>query len=392
MLRFIATAALAAALLVPSARAEELGAGQYHVCAVGADKPAYCWGWGEYGQLGTGSTIYSTGTPVHIPQIHDAVDLDGGYQHTCAVMGDGSVKCFGYNRWGQTGPDQYASAPVTMPGVSDAVQVSLGADFSCARLVNGNIKCWGLGVNGQLGHGAYGASDVAVDVQGIDNATSLAAGANFACAVVDGGKVKCWGYNNVGQLGNGGVGPDPGTNVPGDVLGIDSAVAVGAGEKHACALMQAGTVFCWGAGGYGQLGNDNDDDLPFPAGVHFVDDAVALAVGNFHNCVLRAGGTVWCWGYNNEGALGNGKMPAHADQPEAVLGVDGADTVVAGASFSCARVRAEPLNVKCWGQGNFGQLGDGRIGGTVTAGAPVWVQGEAFDTVFGGKPGAFEGP
>lgn len=374
--------------------ADELAAGGGHTCAVNPGGKTYCWGWQEQGQVGDGSFDYLVATPHEIPGAFDAVAIDAGYQHTCAVMSDGGVKCWGYDRFGQVGNGTAGSpnVPNDVIGVENAIDVGTGAYFSCALIDDGTVKCWGHGYHYQLGNEQLIETDTATETaRNIDGATAMAVGGEFVCVIVD-GKVKCWGRNDVGQLGRGTTNPDPGVAAVADVSGITEAVDIAAGAYHACALIQGGTVQCWGGGGRGRLGNDDDENQPAPVSVLDLGGAaVAVDAGDYHSCAILESGAMKCWGYNYEGGLGNGQQPNDSLKATTVLGIGDVNAMAAGGAHSCARTRVEPLEVWCWGKGNFGQLGDGQYGGTITAGVPVRVKGAGFDTVFGGpETGGFE--
>lgn len=237
-----------------------------------------------------------------------------------------------------------------VPGVYDAV--SAGAFHGCG-LSNGVVACWGLNT--------FGQTNVPSSLAGV---VQLSAGGVQSCALLSGGTVTCWGDNVFGE-----------STIPAGLAGVSQ---VSAGYAHTCALA-GGTVSCWGDNTYGQLGATE------------VSDAVEISSGDQHVCVRHGNGSMSCWGYNGEGQLADGDAPNHSLTAVPVLGIDSADLISLGAVHSCARVSAEPVNFKCWGRGNFGQLGDGQYGGTHDVYAPVYVQGGEFDGVFGGSPGSFEG-
>lgn len=134
--------------------------------------------------------------------------------------------------------------------------------------------------------------------------TAITAGAEFTCAVLAGGGADCWGQNASGQLGNG---SDAGANTPLPVaVLLSGATRISAGTNHACALIDGGTVDCWGDNTYGQLGNEDVAPQPRPAQVSGLTGVTALACGGFHTCALLGDGGVECWGYNSMGQVGNG--------------------------------------------------------------------------------------
>ena len=134
------------------------------------------------------------------------------------------------------------------------VATAAGVLHTCALLSNGTVQCWGSNGRGQLGDGTTTQSTTPVTVSGITNATAIAAGAGHSCAVLATGTVQCWGWNSYGQLGNGTTTDSP-TPTPVTVSGITNATAISAGGIYTCAMLASGTVQCWGFKGSGQLGD-----------------------------------------------------------------------------------------------------------------------------------------
>lgn len=384
---------LMASLHPGAGQAQQLAAGAGHSCAVVPGGDLHCWGWDEQGQLGDAAPHYSISEPVRADGLTDVVSVDGGSQHSCAVTGTGGVWCWGYNRWGQIGHGDGSSpsTPNAVVGITTALAVATGGSHSCALLGDGSVWCWGHGYHGQLGSGSFIESNVPVQAAGISAASAIATGDSHSCAIVGAGAIKCWGRNHQGQLGNGAVDPDPGVLGAVDVFGISTAIALAAGSNHTCALLQGGAVRCWGDGGRGALGNGASVDYSaVPVAVVGISDAIALASGDLHNCVVHSGGGMSCWGYNYFGTVGDGSNRNDRESPVVVVGVGDVTAIAAGAEHTCARVRQDPINVMCWGHGNFGQLGDGLVGGVHERPSPAFVLGGPLDIVFGGDPGDFE--
>jgi hypothetical protein len=182
-------------------------------------------------------------------------------------------------------------------------------------------------------------------------ATALAAGPAYTCALLDdgaAGAVRCWGANADGQLGDGTVVPRP-SPVP---VPLGGAIAIGAGERHACAVLPGGAVACWGANGSGQVtGLTTSARVAEPAATPVTSGAEAVVAGAVHTCAL-VGGAVRCWGGNALGELGGTPDGSGAATP---IG-SGATALAAGAHHTCALVGGA---VRCWGANDAGQLGDG---------------------------------
>ena len=299
-----------------------------------------------------------------------AATVSNGGNHSCALTTVGGVKCWGNNMLGQlgNGSDYLAFPfPVDVVGLgSGAVAVSAGGDSSCAVTSAGAVKCWGENSAGQLGDGTTTDSRVPVDVVGLGSgAVAVSASWGHSCAVTSAGAVKCWGFNGYGQLGNG---TTTNSRVPVSVVGLSSGVvAVSAGWSHACALATAGAVKCWGSNDSGKLGNGTTTGSTVPVGVVGLGSGVvAVSAGLTHSCAVATAGAAKCWGGNGYGQLGNGTT-ADSRIPVGVVGLgSGAAGVAAGGNpgefslsgdHSCAVTTAG--TVRCWGNSNMGQLGNG---------------------------------
>jgi alpha-tubulin suppressor-like RCC1 family protein len=180
-----------------------------------------------------------------------AVSVTAGQEHTCAVLTDGTVRCWGWIGYGQTGM-AYGSIPGVANDISTATAISAGDFHTCALLAGGTVSCWGWNIAGELGTGTISASSTPVAVSGISTATAISVGASQTCAVLVGDGVSCWGDSEYGQLGNG---RRISSSTPVVVSGISAATAISAGGDHACAVLTGGGVRCWGGNAFGDLGD-----------------------------------------------------------------------------------------------------------------------------------------
>ncbi|MDD9967644.1 MAG: hypothetical protein OXR73_15525, partial [Myxococcales bacterium] len=230
------------------------------------------------------------------------------------------------------------ATPVCDRGTLD---VRLGQFHSCALSCDGMVRCWGDNSFGQLGLGDYdnrgdepgemGDALPIVDLGHSGRAIELSLGSSHSCALLDDGSVKCWGENSAGQLGLGdrdNRGGEP--NHMGAMLPIvdlaASATAIAAGGEHTCAVLQGGSVKCWGANYDGELGQGHTETRGAQPGelgqalatVDLGVGAVAVDVvaGEDHSCALLDDSRVKCWGYNGNGRLGLGDTEDRGDQPD----------------------------------------------------------------------------
>lgn len=286
----------------------EVSAGGSHTCVVLAGGQAKCWGYNHYGQVGDGTTSDRT-TPTSVEGLEggEVLAISAGGSHTCAVMSGGGVKCWGYNIAGQLGDGSTddSDLPVDVVGLGGpATAISAGWEHTCALLENGGVDCWGRNMEGQLGDGTTDDRYNPVAVMELGSVvTSITSGYFHTCARTLEDGLKCWGSNDIGQLGDG---SGSSQLTPVDVFGLQSgAAAVSAGEMHSCGLTLTGALKCWGDNYYGQLGTGTLDWLVLPGNVIGMGNGVTgLDAGWEHTCALVTGGGVKCWGNNTDGQLG----------------------------------------------------------------------------------------
>ncbi len=397
---------------VTTARA--LSAGEAFNCVIDTALALRCWGSGGAGRLGNngyGSIGVSPGQmgdnlpPVDLGTGRTAIEVSAEGAHTCVILDDHNLKCWGENGSGQLGygdtdrrgqiPGQLGDnlPPIDLGTGRTAVFVDAESYRTCAILDNGDLKCWGDGEVGRLGQGnqdnigdepgEMGDNLPPIDLGTGRTAVSVTAGAFHTCALLDNGSVKCWGLGSEGELGfpvDFGIGDDPGEmgdNLPPVDLGTGrTALAISAAGLDTCALLDDHSIKCWGFGTGGMLGFPGEDHIGDDPGemgdnlpaVDLGTGRTALAVtgGSFHFCALLDDHSIKCWGDNFYGQLGRGDTVDIGDDPgemgDNLAPVDlgtgrTALAVDAGGIHTCALL--DDLTVKCWGWGRAGQLGQG---------------------------------
>lgn len=279
-----------------------------------------------------------------------------------AACGDGIVQdteeCDDHNQLANDGCNQCSEQRV--------LQVSVGRSFTCALLDTGAVRCWGRSNHGQLGYAntqsigddelPWTAGDV--DLGGL--AVQVSAGHSHACALLEGGSVRCWGLNYDGQLGYGhvdNIGDDEPPSAAGDVDIGGTVVQLGVGQERTCVVLDDGAVRCWGYGssglGYGNTQTIGDDETPASAGDVGLGGSAVLVDSEDHTCAVMSGGGVRCWGYNGDGKLGYGSYDDIGDDelPASMGDVDvGRGAVVSVATGERKTcVIMEGGALRCWG-------------------------------------------
>ncbi len=376
----------------PACRAatDSVAAGAFHSCAIREGGRVYCWGMREGGRLGDGTTAVGYAlTPVPVTGLIDAVAVDAGYDHACAVRATGEVVCWGNNALGQlgNGTSLLSAIPVPVSGIADALAVATARTHTCVLRASGELWCFGRGLEGQLGIGTFTNAllprKVIDDVDLVGPAgtplshppipwVSVSATEFFTCAMRASGEVLCWGANFNGQLGFGTTGN---RNQPSLVAGLADSLAITAGRVHACAIRATGNVACWGSSfALGRIGAD----LHVPALIGSISEpfanALTITASGFHTCATTMSGGTWCWGQSPQGELARTTTSAlPVAIPGPLLDTSSVSTA-SGFCHSCALL--EDRSLRCWGSLPAvdvcrDQLGSGVTGGSLTPVTPI---------------------
>ena len=252
-----------------------------------------------------------------------------------------------------TAPTTTAPAPTTTAPPLPAYAISASYQQTCAVTV-GVVRCLGANGFGQLGNNSTTPSDSFV-LTGLSDVVATSGGGAFGCALESNGTVWCWGAGNGGYLGDG---LNAASLVPVQVSGITDATQIASGSAGSCARTASGLVRCWGAASL--RGDGGSGGMTTPVTVS-LSGVAKVSVGGAHACAVKADGAVWCWGANAEGQLGIGTTGAPTSTPVQAVGVTTAVDVAAGGfdGASCAVLASGA--VQCWGDDSHRQLGDGDL-------------------------------
>ncbi len=359
-------------------------AGRDHTCITRVG-PVQCWGHNHLGQLGTNSPLPTNGGDEYVSEPAKVVlenqpttalaarQVAVGDGFSCAATVDGPLAC-----WGDqliTGFEDNLNVARVIAGTAPRT-IAAGARHVCFTVNDGTLTCFGENTHGQLGRGNTDPATALAPATLAGTFSALALGANHSCAVADDG-LYCWGLNDDGQLGIGSAGQDQLT----PTLVSDKLLRVAAGSSHTCAIhVDNGGVYCWGNNADSQLGVAGvpSSNVPVPSGFGQGAtaglQAVAVATGERHSCALTDAGAVWCWGSNSDGQLGDA-IPvgsSTATPVQVVIGAlagTGAEAISAGDDHNCATLRTGDF--QCWGSDNFDDGGTGQLGQSGTTPKPA---------------------
>ena len=391
----------------------EVFGSRHSYCVHFDNKRVKCWGQNANGQLGIGSTggddaklgdqANEMGANLPYLDFHSTrqvTQVTVGQTHSCALLGDGTVRCWGDGRYNMGyGAGTNSNAPlesaIVLGGLVDKVEA--GFSHTCAILAGGTLKCWGRNNHAQTGadyrFGYVGPTGVNLGTNMV--ATDVAAGGYHTCVMVEDSTVengnvgvKCWGHDDQGQLGDGTLRAD--RKSPASVtLGANmSALQIAAGGWHTCAVLEDTSqgsdntsVKCWGHNDKGQVGDGTSGtDRASPQAVSLGSTSLVrqLALGYKQSCVVFEDNVLKCWGHNHKGQIGTGnttnqKTPVAVDVGSSL----GVKYVGIGEGHACAVLTDN--TVKCWGEHANGALGAGA--GTIIWGDGASEMGDDLPTV-----------
>lgn len=370
----------------------QLVVGLQHTCFLNSSQEVKCWGLNSNGQLGyddtTTRTSVSTLTAVQLGQ--KALQISAGFYHTCALLEDGNVKCWGRNSSGQLGYDDTTNRGNSSGSMASlqnvnlgktAKKIAVGSSTSCAILSDDTLKCWGYNGNGELGQDDTNNRGIASFPMSTVNSINLgqtvkdvSVGGDHVCAILADDSLKCWGRNLSGELGyedNTARGKTTGSMAALVAVNLGQTVKkVNTFNRHTCVVLADNTAKCWGANWEGALGQDHANDIGTSAGsitglaaINLGQTVKSIQTGYEHTCAILQDDSLKCFGYNWDGALGietntdmGSTTGSMATLPAVSLGTT-VKSVSLGEQHTCALLTNN--KIKCWGYNDDGRLGYG---------------------------------
>jgi len=332
-------------------------------CAVISDGTVRCWG--ADSAAATGDAPFPHNRPVAISGITGAAQIATSTIGAIVRLTDGTAKWWGTIP--EMDPSTTTRVPKAIAGVTGAIEVALGTTWGCARLGAGGVLCFGR--EPARADGTTNHAFTPTTVSSIASAMSLALGNGFGFAIVPasiiGTSGRGWGENTVGQLG------DSSTTFASSVRTVyGKATQISAGNAHSCARLSTGAVYCAGFNLSGQLGDGTTTDSSTIVAASGITNATQVCAGVDHSCARLDDGSLRCWGSGYNGMLGTGAT-SRSLTPVAVLGISNASKVVCGSAHTCALL--VDGTVKCWGDNVFGQVGAGSTDTMyLSPTAPAW--------------------
>jgi alpha-tubulin suppressor-like RCC1 family protein len=337
---------------------------------------AFGWGNRRYGAIGDGTEIGTqcmkpignqcAPEPTPVSDLgegsgNSVAAIEGGIGTGIALLTSGEVL-----EWGTLIQTPRLS-PQLVSGLSGVTAVAAGHYLYLALLSDGTVRAWGKNGHGDLGDGTTEPSETPVEVVGLHEVVAISAKDQHALALLANGTVMSWGSGADGQLGNGQLAD---SDVPVQVLSanetpLSEVTAISAGganddAEDSVVLKRDGSVWVWGNGEYGQLGNATAPQSDaFPVKVKLKSGATAISAGGRGNIALLGNGKVMSWGWNGRDELGNGTpFPAKRKStiPVEVSGLEHVTQISAGESFRLALL--SDGTVRAWGWNLYDEVGN----------------------------------
>jgi alpha-tubulin suppressor-like RCC1 family protein len=330
-----------------------VSADSLHTCGLTISGAAYCWGDNTFGELGDTAAGVGSTTPVLVTGGRRFGAISAGYLDACGLTATGAGYCWGSDYFGQLGDGDttYHFTPVPVAGGHVFAALSAGFLHGCGVATGGAAYCWRNNYSGQLGTGDTLHSATPVAVTGRLTFASISTDGYHTCGVTTSNAAYCWGWNINNSLGDSGT--ESISTTPVAVAGGLAFAALSVGRNGTCGITTTGAMYCWGPS-LTAIGSG----LPF----------AIVSSGRYHTCGVTVGGVGYCWGGDQFGQRGDSGATVTGNTPVRVAGGLTFAVISAGIMHSCG---VTPNGTAyCWGNNDFGQLGNGTTTST-TGPTPV---------------------
>lgn len=350
-----------------------LSSGWEHTCGVMGDGVLYCWGRNAQFQLGNTMNNARDSFPVAATTVARFIQVDAAETHSCAITGAGEAYCWGLGYDGQLGAGgiNVGNAPVAVTTTQRFMRIVTGQTHSCGLNQDSVAYCWGLNDFGQLGLDTN-VVRTPVLTAGAIPWRDISAGTSHTCAITVGGTAACWGSNAFGQAGTGDTTSNGAYLTPAPIASNENFARIAAGHAHSCGVTTGGVALCWGSNQLGMLGDGTMADSRTPVPVAGNHRFAQISVGSNQSCALTATGQLFCWGNNNTfggvatdscPVTGGGTIPCSLSPIPAAPGYS-FGAIEVGAFHTCGVLIGG--GIMCWGANEEGQVGNGQVGTAVT--------------------------
>jgi alpha-tubulin suppressor-like RCC1 family protein len=351
--------------------------GTGHIVAIKTDGTLWSWGYNTYGALGLSDTA-NRSSPVQVGSLTNWASVSAGNSHTAAIKTDGTLWTWGSNGDGQLGLNTAPSSGLSprqvgsltnWASVSAGSGTTAGSGFTAAIKTDGTLWTWGQYQNGKLGTNQnYTHMSSPVQVGSLTNWSKVSAGVDHAAAIKTDGTLWTWGLNNAGQLGLNDVGGYTYRSSPVQVASGTTWSKVSAGNIYTVAIKTDGTLWAWGYGGNGQLGqNNNTANISSPTQVGTLTTWTSVSAGCKGTDGIKTDGTLWAWGYNAYGTLGQNNTTSRSSpvQVGSTIPAYNNDTAILWSSVAAGQNSGAAIKSNgtlwMWGKNDYGQLGQNNL-------------------------------
>jgi len=349
-----------------------VAAGDTMAGAISTANLLYGWGNNILGQ--TGVPII-TNSPIQVG-ISSWSAVSAGIGFSLAIRSDATLWAWGINNAGQIGNSTLVntSSPVLVsgPATTSWSLISAGSSYAAAITSTGLLYTWGLGTSGQLGNSDILSASTPVPV-GTSSWSAVSAGGRLFMLGISAGLLFAWGNNTYGQLGNTTQTQASSPTLVSGPVGASWKI-VSAGGFFGLAVTTAGVLYSWGSNNNGNLGTNNIVSTSSPVQVStplFVTPSwISVSVGASHTAAIQSDYSLWTWGQGTSGQIGDGTLVGKSSPVK--IGSSSWSVVSAGQDFTLALTSDSRLYA--WGLGTGGQIG---IGTLATVSSPVVVLGPA---------------